>query len=178
SVFLFQIFFPSTASALTGGPSQPEVQSFEPIGTTEMVDLFTGDFKYNIPLMEVDGYPVNISYSGGINTDQEASWVGLGWNLNPGSIDRNMRGLPDDFNGDEVTKKYQMKKNWTTGTSSQTSLEIFGKDFPGAKKEASPTQNQDSNKFHLGIGASYKIGLLYNSYDGFGLDISAGINAS
>src|ERR1700749_828281 len=84
---LAQFISPVAALALTNGPSQPEVQSFEPVGTTDMVDLFTGDFNYNIPLFELPGpnggYPFNLSYHSGIGMDQEASWVGLGWNLNP-----------------------------------------------------------------------------------------------
>ena len=48
---LYEIFYPITAFALTGGPSQPEVQGFTPIGTTDMVDLSTGAFNYNIPLL-------------------------------------------------------------------------------------------------------------------------------
>ncbi len=51
---LYQTFFPTIAMALTGGPSQPEMQGFEPIGTTNMVDLSTGSFTYNIPLMDVE----------------------------------------------------------------------------------------------------------------------------
>src|SRR5437868_7118186 len=102
---LFEICWPTAAFALTGGPSQPEVQSFEPVGTTEMVDLFSGDFVYNIPLLDVEGYPINISYHSGITMDQEASWVGLGWNINPGVVNRGVRGIPDDFNGDPITKE-------------------------------------------------------------------------
>ena len=77
---LFQLGLPTYSWALTSGPSQPEVQSFTPIGTSDMVDPFSGDFNYNIPLIDVDGYPVNIAYHAGITPDQEASWVGLGWN--------------------------------------------------------------------------------------------------
>src|ERR1700742_3014133 len=91
---LAQFVSPIAALALTNGPSQPEVQSFEPVGTTDMVDMFSGDFVYNIPLMDVEGYPVNISYHGGVDMEQEASWVGLGWNINPGVINRTVRGLP------------------------------------------------------------------------------------
>src|SRR5215831_3370976 len=35
------------------GPSQPEMSSFKSVGNDNMVDLFTGDFSYNIPLMDV-----------------------------------------------------------------------------------------------------------------------------
>ena len=83
------------------GPGQPEMKSFQSVNANNMVDLFTGDFSYNIPLLDVGGYPVNLHYSSGITMDQEASWVGLGWNINPGSISRSMRGLPDDFDGNE-----------------------------------------------------------------------------
>ena len=33
--FLYELAFPTLSYALTGGPSQPEVQSFEPVGTTD-----------------------------------------------------------------------------------------------------------------------------------------------
>jgi hypothetical protein len=64
-----------------GGPGQPEMKSFASVGTSNMVDLFSGDFSYNIPLLDVGGYPIGIHYSGGITMDQEPSWVGLGWNI-------------------------------------------------------------------------------------------------
>jgi len=54
-------FSPSQSFALTGGPSQPEVQSFEPMGTNDMVNLFSGDFTYNIPLLDVEGYTINLA---------------------------------------------------------------------------------------------------------------------
>lgn len=116
-----EIFLPTTVWALTGGPSQPEVNSFEPVGTNQMVDLSTGDFNYNIPLMVVPGpnggYPINLAYHAGIGMEQEASWVGLGWNINPGAITRNLRGVPDDFSGDEIVKRTNMKPDVTAGLS-------------------------------------------------------------
>lgn len=166
-IFLFEIVFPATASALTGGPSTPEVQSFEPIGTSDMVDIFSGDFQYNIPLMEVDGYPVNISYSGGVNMDQEASWVGLGWNLNPGVINRNMRGVPDDFAGDEILQEMSMKANTTVGIKTGASIEIFGLKFKQKLAAA------DSRK-GKSISPSAHTGIFFNNYTGAGVD--AGIS--
>ena len=148
----FQGLFPIVAMALTSGPSQPESTSFEPVGTSEMVDVSSGDFTYNIPLLDVGGYPVNISYHGGISMDQEASWVGLGWNINAGSITRNMRGLPDDFNGDNVTKEITMKpqRNYAvTGT--------FGGEL----------MNIEAIGLHSGLG------ITYNNYRGMGMEIIA-----
>ncbi len=162
-LFLSEIFFPSVAYALTGGPSQPEVQSFEPIGTNQMVDPFTGDFTYNIPLMDVGGYPLNISYHSGITMDQEASWVGLGWNINPGAINRNKRGLPDDFLGDAVTSEFNMKKNQTFGLSANFGIEVFGIDGKGKKSKWKP---------------SFGLGVNYNTYNGVGLDLMAGVSPS
>jgi len=130
--FIGQMVLPTAAYALTSGPSQPEVQSFEPVGTTQMVDLFTGDFTYNIPLFELPGpnggYPFNIAYHSGIGMDQEASWVGLGWNLNPGAIVRTKRGLPDDFHGDndKITRTVHMKPSHTVSAGVGGTLELFG----------------------------------------------------
>ena len=125
-LFLVELFQPSVAYALTSGPSQPEVQGFKPIGNTDMVDLFTGDFSYNIPLLDVEGYPINLAYSAGITMDQEASWVGLGWSLNPGVVERNLRGLPDDFAGDPLVRDYSVRPNVTVGATAGTSIEVFG----------------------------------------------------
>lgn len=111
-----------------GGPSQPEMTSFKSVGTDNLVNLFTGDFSYNIPLLDVGGYPVNIYYEGGITMEQEASWVGLGWNINPGNIHRNMRGVPDDFNGqDTLTQVQIMKPNKTWGINFGADLELLGR---------------------------------------------------
>jgi hypothetical protein len=122
----FQLVAPVVASALTSGPTQPEVSSFEPVGTTDMVDLFTGDFVYNIPLLDIEGYPVNISYHSGGDMDQEASWVGYGWNINPGVINRHVRGLPDDFNGELIQKRLNIKPEKNTKIGLSTVYEPFG----------------------------------------------------
>lgn len=145
-----QLLLPIPATALTSGPTQPELQSFQPVGTTDMVDLFSGDFNYNIPLFELPGpnggYPVNLFYNSVTNADDEASSVGLGWNLGIGAINRQMRGLPDDFNGDQITQRRDMKDDWTLGISLGFSAEAVG--FP--------------------ISPALDYSLMYNSYKGFG----------
>jgi YD repeat-containing protein len=94
---------PTVSFALTAGPTAPEVTSFEPMDMTDIVDLKTGDFTYNIPLIEIPGpagsYPLALSYHGGIQPNEEASWTGLGFNVNPGSIFRMVNGYADDHRG-------------------------------------------------------------------------------
>lgn len=124
-IMVGDIILPTAAWALSSGPSQPEVQGFKPASAPEMVDLFTGDMSYNIPLLEVEGYPVNLFYNGGVGMDQEASWVGLGWNLNPGVVERNLRGIPDDFNGDAITRTINLRPNRTYGVSYGVGLQLF-----------------------------------------------------
>ena len=117
---------PSRLFALTSGPSQPEFNSFTPIGTSDMVNLSSGDFNYNIPIMDVGGYPLNLAYDSGITMDQEASWVGLGWNLNVGQINRQVRGIPDDFNGDEIVYENNLKKHITVGINTEVGVQVYG----------------------------------------------------
>ncbi|HTN08211.1 PA14 domain-containing protein [Agriterribacter sp.] len=139
------------------GPGQPEMQSFQSVNSNNLVDLFSGDFSYSIPLADVGGYAVNIHYRSGITMDQEASWVGLGWNINPGAIGRNMRGLPDDFNGEDVvTKTSSLRPNWTAGGNVALGLELFGLEL---------------NNFNIGLNGS----LFYNNYKGIGISAGASV---
>jgi hypothetical protein len=141
-----------------GGPGQPEMAAFQSVNANNMVDLFSGDFSYNVPLLDVGGYPVGLSYRSGVTMDQEASWVGLGWNINPGTVSRNVRGLPDDFNGTEkITKQYNIKKNWTAGISASGIPEIFGIEVPKI---------------------SGNVGAFYNNYSGIGFEAGAGTNVN
>lgn len=149
---LWQSFFPTISYALTGGPSQPEVNKPSVIGTSKMVDPFTGNLNYSIPLMKVGDYPLSLSYDAGVKMDQEASMVGLGWTLNPGVVKRNVRGLPDDFKGEEkITKKFNQKQRLKLGLGAGVDLEAFGLDM-----------------LKVGLNA----GLFYDNYTGMGLEYS------
>lgn len=172
--FTLELLLPLKTYALTGGPSQPEVQSFEPVGTTDMVDLFSGDFNYNIPLLDVEGYPINIAYHSGISMDQEASWVGLGWNINPGVINRNMRGLPDDFKGDEIYQKYDTKRHDTRGLNAGVAFELFGKELKSKLKDTPNSKTTKNLQTQLGIN----LGIKYDNYRGMGCSIGLSPNAS
>ncbi len=85
----------------------------------DMVDLYTGDFHYSVPLMTVpgpNGESVNIAanYTGGVRMNQKASWLGLGWDYNPGEITRQVVGYPDDYNGIPI---YNSKNRFETHPS-------------------------------------------------------------
>lgn len=95
-----QALCPLATHALTGGANQPEFTSYEAPGSTDMVNLATGDFTYNLPFIEVPGpeggFSLPLSYHSGIGLEDEATWAGLGWNINPGAISRARVGSPDD----------------------------------------------------------------------------------
>jgi len=156
ALLLVQGLMPAVAWALTSGPAQPETKQFQAAGTSDMVDLFTGDFKYNIPLLDVGGYPVNLNYQSGAGMDDEASWVGLGWNLNAGAMNRNIRGVADDANGDTVTTESFMKPKITGGGRLTVRGEIFG----------------------AGIQGSLSLGVFCDNYTGYGAEIGANAGVS
>jgi hypothetical protein len=147
---------PSVAYALTSGPAQPETKGFQPAGVSDMVDLQSGDFKYNIPLLDIDGYPINLNYASGVGVDDEASWVGLGWSLNPGAINRQVRGLPDDFSGDKVETDQWTKPKVTVGGRLTAKVELFGN---------TPTP----------VSGSLTYGVYSDNYTGIGAEL--GVNA-
>lgn len=172
-MIFIQLTQPLAAYALTEGPSQPEFNSFTPIGTSDMVDLASGDFNYNIPIMDVGGYPINLAYNSGVTMDQEASWVGLGWNLNVGQINRNVRGLPDDFKGDEIITENNIKPNVTVGVNGNINWQIVGlKDANENIKVNAGLQLSYNN--YEGIFAKPSLGFSFDIHD----NVSVGMSMS
>lgn len=202
AVFLGSILDIAPAFGQDGGPTQPEVHSFEPIGTNQMVDPFTGDFTYNIPLFNIPGpdggYPINLAYHSGISMEQEASWTGLGWNINVGTINRQVRNLPDDYGGsadDKVTIRTDMKTDWTVGIGAKWTPELAGFDL-GSMGSVNPSASlklyYNSYRgvgYKLGVGASFSFGdqdkitgdlgfnLSLDSQEGVGADVTVGATA-
>ncbi len=159
-----EILFPTVAFALTSGPAQPEFSSFEPIATTNMVNEFTGDFTYNLPVINVpgpngSGYAASLSYHSGGTMEEEASWVGYGWTLNPGAINRGKNGLPDDYNGEPILHSNKVPKNWTASTGARLGLEFFSADLVSVG------------------GVSVGGAVRYNNYKGFGTSLNIGVSA-
>jgi hypothetical protein len=147
---LFQAFCPLQIFASVSGPAQPEFSNFESVGTTDMVNPFTGAFSYNLPFLDIPGpngggYALSLSYHSGSSVEEEASWVGSGWTLSPGAIVRNKQGFADDVKNGAVTYYKTMPRSWNVsiGTGGSISLRAFG---------------------ILGIAAGTQSSLLYNNY--------------
>lgn len=143
--------------ALTSGPAQPDFAHFETVGTGGMVNPLTGQFSYNLPVLNVpgpngSGYSLSLSYQSGASPEDEASWVGYGWTLSPGAITRNKRGFPDDYDGDKVRYWNRTGSNWTLTAGMSAYLEAFGW--------------QDSSIIPHTFGLSTQIS--YNNHKGFG----------
>ena len=100
---LFDVFLPSISFALSSNPVAPEFSTFMPDGSSDYVNPINGNFNYSTQVMVLPGsegdYPINLFYQGGIKLNDDASWTGLGWNINVGAITRNINGFPDDYHG-------------------------------------------------------------------------------
>jgi len=159
--FLFSLVSPSMAFALTSGPTSPEFSNFEPVTTTDMVNLFSGDLVYNLPAVQIPGpdgggYALSLSYHSGSGPETEASWVGHGWTLNPGAINRRVNGYPDDYNGADVEIYNKTLPNWTAISQTSLSWEIWA-------------QN---------LGLNLSMNNRFNSYMGFSNTVGLGISAN
>ena len=157
-ILIVLLIISTLLKAQTGGPGQPEFMQFKPATATDLVNPSSGSFSYNIPLFDVGGYPVNLSYLSGISMEDVASIVGLGWNINIGAVTHTIRGIPDDFNGDIVTREIYMKPNITYGANTEVGLEVAG--------------------FGFGAGLNLGMGIFYNNYNGYGAEQSIGLNLS
>ncbi len=112
-IFLFALFYaqqgfsqqptnidPSKNYINVGTPKTPESAAFEKYGSTE-VNEFTGTTDIGIPIYTLKSrfleVPVTLSYQAtGIRVNQEASWVGLGFDLIAGGrITVETRGCAD-----------------------------------------------------------------------------------
>lgn len=129
---LIGIFVPSVGSlyALTSGPGSPEFSSFEPVATTNLVDPLSGNFTYNLPVIQIPGpdgggYAMSLSYHSGTSSEEESSWVGHGWTLNPGAINTGVRGYPDEYNNAPIDVYNKTRPNWTMSGAVKLNVEAF-----------------------------------------------------
>ncbi len=181
-ILLFETIFPTVSFALTSGPATPEFSSFEPVATTNMVNEFSGDFTYNIPVLNIPGadgggYAMSLSYHSGESLESEASWVGYGWTLNPGAINRSKRGFADDTKS-KYTFYNDVPQNWTASVGmSIGDPEIYSTDIPVSLNAALRYNNYKGFGYTAGIGLSVKgiVSIGYSVSDGTG-SYSARVN--
>ncbi len=168
--------------ALTSGPLSPEFSSFEPVATTNMVNPLTGGFTYNIPILKVpgphgSGYGLSLSYHSGNAIEQEASWVGFGWTLNPGVINRSKRGFADDANGDGITYYAKAVPSVTCSITPKSNVETLSNDNLGFSVSRTLQYNNyqgmsEINDFGVSLGLM-NFGI---HHDGIETTFSASIN--
>lgn len=140
-----------------------------------MVDLLTGDFKYSLPVMSVPGpngenVPIVFNYQGGgIRMDAEASWIGLGWDYNPGEITHVVKGVSDDWKYKKVTTT-TVATSVATPTTDETYFD--GPLYFNSTQYSDPTKTNPSDintsmdiynsSYHLPSGNFY-----YPDYDDY-----------
>ncbi|NJO00322.1 MAG: PKD domain-containing protein [Bacteroidia bacterium] len=130
----------------TAIPASPS--TFGSVGASTSVSLPTGTLQVGIPLYTVSGYglsvPISLGYAAtGIQVNQPAGNVGLGWGLNTGGfITRIVRDKPDDKNnGYAGYNIYNFTNCWERGTYVEAALNC-NTPFPG-QPNSGTTQDVD-----------------------------------
>lgn len=104
------------------------------------VDMYTGTPTIRIPFWTLSAHdvtwPVALSYNAnGVRTGQPMGAYGLGWDLvGPGSISREVRGLPDDFTGTGVDER----RGWLYASAGTTVAALVAQ-FSGSSDLTSST---------------------------------------
>lgn len=143
--------------------NQATTDGFSIGSTNELVDPFTGDFSYSIPILDVEGYPLILSYNSNIGMHDAASWVGLGWNLNVGAVSRDVRGIPDDFNGEDVVirdfkQKDGVNQGYKAGGFFQVGFSGIGLGISALGGKYNDNYLGVGRTLDLSISASYRYG--------------------
>lgn len=124
-LFLFAALFFSITATTFGQIPSSLIDNLHPISPTAWqflkytdlpVSQYTGIADISIPLYEIktDGVklPLNLTYhSVGNKINQEASWVGLGWDIQVGSVVQIVNGM-DDFNTDNGSNNIKFLPDW------------------------------------------------------------------
>lgn len=124
----------------------PEASAFKKYGE-ESVNEYTGTADISVPLYSIKckdiEIPLVLRYdASGIKVEQEASWVGLGWNLMVGGcINYICAGGHDMFNAPDISNKV-----WTEYLTSEFSFSTYGNsEFKTQTRYYTYNPNETSN---------------------------------
>ncbi len=124
-------------------------------GNSCNADLFTGTVNVNIPIYayKVDGLDLGVSLNyatNGIQVDQLASNVGLGWNLNAGGyITRKVNGIEDEITHPGIGPLLQSNLGWYFTTRQTFGSWNIGQTYGGT--QASGVE-QEPDVFSVNVG--------------------------
>ena len=141
----------------------PEFSSFGRLDISEYIDPSTGDFVFKPILLTIPNtgrdFPIILNYSAGIGLNEDASWVGLGFDLEMGSIYRNVSAVPDDYNGAKI-KLNQYDPGGQETIDVPTKLEQIAAAMKNLKNQLALATQQlnrlkygDKRGVYLGVGA-------------------------
>lgn len=133
-----------------------------------MVDGYTGDFRYSVPLVTVPGpngesVSINASYRAGIMVNQKASWIGLGWDYNPGEITRQVVNTPDDYNGVSVDQFFSTNSGYTLRAKTTAMFGSMYNNEVNRNPYNGPTPNTksgDNTTMYYNLSASQRQGMI------------------
>ena len=130
--------------------SAPESNSFSDTGRGSTPG-YTGDISIDVPLLTIPGrtglgFPLTLSYSPGIRVEQEASWVGLGWDISTGVITRNAVNFPDDYKRDGGSDP---QNGWIYG--GDTSGDCYNEGDPNNPDDDTNTDCEDQDNYAISI---------------------------
>ena len=156
------------------GPSQPEFTTYELGGASDMVNMNTGDFSFSVPVLNIPGpersFSLPLTYKAGIQLEQEASWVGLGWSLNAGAISRTLNGYADDANNEPVQLKFDKKidRGWTGGIPGV--VDVGWNSITGYYGRVDLLGLASVGWDDNGVSGGDLVGIKYQAGDGFSID--------
>ena len=102
-VFSSAAVFGQTPMPQMGGDFRPNYERYrlDKFVLQDETPSYSGDLSFAIPILTVPGrhghdFEVKLTYNSNVTQRQFASWVGLGWNLEPGCVERTVRGRTDE----------------------------------------------------------------------------------
>jgi hypothetical protein len=171
-------------------PTSPDFSGYTAVGNNQIVNKFSGSLNYSIPVLVVPGpdgsdYQIALSYSSGVQPDQQASWVGYGWSLSPGAITRQKKGFPDDYNNQKIKFWQKFRPSLTASKNVMVRGELMSQDEVKPPLDNPLAPAPQPTKFEdvfplgesIGLSTNYSRSTTLNNYNGYSVQTTLGIGA-